>query len=430
MALASLIYPPILFLGLTLWLSILFPPGRPQALEAPSTHQADLQADSTKAVILPAIPLSSGFKPSPVSFLIGAGISAAILIHRYLLEPTSARFGPLANSTIAAQTAEFYERGRVPIFHYFQHPMHLPWPNALFADLLARTPGLSRLIPLLAILLGVWGYQTWLAPKFGKFQIPPLVWRLLVCSFIIYALAWPALFYLYVPERYLQLSMPILYTALLAALLERVWHWLSRTGGQSSIHKLKLAAPLIFCLIIFSRVWDANLMVPDADLIPVLTYLKHSPKATLIAATPGLASDIPAYAQRSVVLSEETYIPFHQSYFQEMKRRLQDFLVAYYSVTPTPLIQWIQRYSIQYILINTEDFAPKRTQKLEKKYYHSFPKNFYTQLTQGHRPNDYLLSHPRSACRVMESGPYILLSGQAILNQNCWVTAQDDEAPR
>ncbi len=408
MALASLIYPPVLFLGLTVWLSTLLP--RLGPLAGPLWVKPPVSSPKSQSSKLTSL----------LFFGISLGVSGGILIQRYILEPASARFGPLANSVIATQTPEFYERGRVPIFHYFQQPIHLPWPTRLFAELLARTPGLSRLIPLLAILLAVWAYQKWLAPRFGKLQVPPITWRLLACSVITYALAWPALFYLYVPERYLQLSMPILYTVLLAAFLERLLFWLAQSGGTLLAHRLKLAAPLLLGLVIFSPLWDENLMVPDPALQPILNYLSHTPKATLVAATPALASNIPFYARRSVLLSEEACIPFHRRYFQEMKARLHAFLIAYYSVTPAALNQWLQRSSVQYLLINTDDFTDQRIRKLDKKYYHSFPKSFYTQLTAAHRPEDFLLSHPKAACRLVESGPYILISAQRVLNGACW----------
>jgi hypothetical protein len=402
--LASLIYPPILFLSAAIWLTCFFPLG--QASQRPLNLQN--------------VPLATPAPPDKISFLIGVGGGLAILANRFLMAPANPLFGALTNSAVAAQTPEFYQGGRVPIFHYFQSPIHLPWPNALFANILARTPGINRIVPLLGILLVYWLFQKFLAPKMGALKIPALAWRTFNSAIGLYILAWMVLFYMYVPERYLQLSIPVLYTFLLAGLLNVVIQRISKIKIGTPLKRFLMACPLLLSGLIFSFVWDENMMLPNPEMSAIFEYLKHTPKNTLVATTPGLASDIPFYAHRSVLVSQEAYIPFHQAYFQEMKSRLKDFLVAYYSVEPAPIIQFIRKYHVDYMVVNTQDFRNHQTDRLSKKHYHSFSRDFYAQLLKGHTEQDYLLSHPQPSCRVLESGQLILISTQALLKKSCW----------
>jgi len=405
--LASLIYPPILFLSAGIWLLGFLPPSFLNA----STEQPENN------------------KPDFITFLWGIGGGLAILIYRFVLAPIHPVFGQLTNSRIAAQTPEFYEGGRVPIFHFFHHPLTLTWPDSLLGELFARTPGASRLLPLAGILLAAWGYKKLISPKLGKLKIPSLVWQLLIASILLYILAWLMLFYLYVPERYLQFSMPVLYTFLLAGILNVLLDLIENSKLTARLKTGLLIAPFLFCILIFSKVWDQNLMLPQPDMLPVFEYLKQTPKNTMIATTPGLASDIPFYAKRSVILSQEGYIPFHQAYFQIMKKRLKDFLIAYYSKDPETVIRFIQQYKIDYIMVNRQDYLPERLRLLHKKYYHSFPKSFYRQLLQNDNGSQtFILSHPQPSCQVVHSGHYILLPTKAILTGNCLIPLKSTKA--
>lgn len=397
---ASLIYPPILFLNAGIWLSSFFT----------SSKQTEIASNNSE---------NNEIKPDKASFLVGIGGGLAILAYRFLVTPVSYALGPLANSTVAAHTPEFFEGGRVPIFHFFRQPIALHWPNLWVAELLARTPGLSRTLPLLGVLLIYWLFQKFLAPKIGALKVPKLAWRVLGSAIGLYVVAWFALFYLYVPERYLQLSIPVLYTFLLAGLLDVILRVISKVKTSDTLKTGFLITPLVLITLLFSWLWDENLLNPGIEMLTVCNYLKHTPKSTLIATTPGLADNIPLYARRSVLVSQEAYIPFHQGYFREMKMRLKDFLVAYYSTTPAPLIQFIQKYKVDYMMVNLQDYSLERTQKLSKKYYHSFSEPFYHQLTQNYKTQDFLLSHPNASCRVVQAGNYILIPTQAILKPGC-----------
>ena len=395
---ASLIYPPILFLTTAIWLLDFLPSRlKPQAPETPRPGKSEL-----------------------MTFCVGALSGLGILLYRFVLNPVNARFGSLINSTQAAQTVEFYQDGRIPIFHFFKLPIQASGATAFFSELLARCPGISWIIPLAGI-LAVYGiYQRWLAPRLGPLKMPNITWRVFAASVGLYVLAWPMLFFLYMPERYLQLGLPVIYTFLLAGLLEKLAEWISKSPLKPRLIQALQLSPLVVSLAIFSLLWNENLMTPKPHTQPIFEALRHTPESTVIAATPALASDIPLYARRSVVLSQEGYIPFHDKYFQEMKTRLKGFLTAYYSTTSEPVLQFIRQYKVDYMVINSKDFSPKRTQFLERKYYHSFPKSFYQKLLKNARPQDFLFSRIKPGCAVVESATYRLIPSAAILAGKCF----------
>lgn len=412
---ASLIYPPVLFLSAGIWLL---------ELELFTRTQRKPQASSLVTSIENA-PEPSLYAQEvandKLTALLGLSGSLGILLYRFVVHHINPMFGALTNAAQAAATPEFYAGGRVPIFHYFKAPIVYNGLSSLLMEFWARTPGLNRLLPLLGILLIYWGYQKWLAPRLVACKLPHLAWQTLIAAVGLYILSWPALFYLYVPERYLQLSLTVLYTLMLAGFLDIAVSLILKHGKGPQIKMAKIAlcaGPLALCAM-FSPAWDKNLAVPVPSMRPILGILKQTPKDSMVASTPGLASDVPYYAKRSVILSEEGYIPFHQTYFREMRTRLREFLSAYYATDPKAVASFIQKYKINYIIVNLADYNTEHTQKLWRKYYRAFPKSYFNELVQRRSPEDFILSHANPQCQVVHSGQLELLRAKDILAGWC-----------
>ena len=134
----------------------------------------------------------------------------------------------------------------------------------------------------------------------------------------------------------------------------------------------------------------------------------------MIAASPGLANNIPAYAFKSVILSNEAYIPFHQTYFREMKTRLKDWLAAYYSTKPQPVFNFIHKYHINYIILQQKDFQPDRLEAMAHHSYYAFSDPFYNTLKQSQLEKYYLWQLPAS-CFIYQTDDFKVLD-----TKKCW----------
>ena len=84
-------------------------------------------------------------------------------------------------------------------------------------------------------------------------------------------------------------------------------------------------------------------------------FLQSTPVNALIVAPLKLASNIPAFSYRSVLISSETNIPFHIDYYKEVKARTKAIDLIYHSKNNIEVKNIIQKYNIQYIIIDRKE---------------------------------------------------------------------------
>lgn len=387
LVLSALIYPPAFFLGLGLLLieTLL---GGPKAPE---------------------------FRARLGCLLTSFTASLGLLLWRSANNTEAASlFGRLHNNASVGTLSDFVQGGRVVLFPWGHFSHH--WPQGLqwFGQILERLPHLYILIPTASFALALWGYNQWLKPRWGALLIPSAVWRLLISSSLMYALAWRFLFYFYVPERYFQYTLPLIPAFMIGAIIYQLQR---RYSPQRRWAYLGLAG---LGLLITSFFWRADLMNPKHSERSLYQFLSQTPPDSLITASPGLASNIPLYAYRSVYISNEAYIPFHQRYFSEMKQRLKAFLEAYYAREPQVLAQFIENSGTRFFVIQTIDFKEPRLSDLPRRYYYAFQPDFFNALKQDpHKP--YLLLEAPTACMPFRTGGLRVVDAHCLLHQ--WRTS-------
>ncbi len=351
------------------------------------------------------------FKARLITFLSGLAGSLTLLFVRSANNPLAETFGPLSSNQSTEVLRDFYTGGRIVLFPWGNLSQSWPVGLKLMGECLERLPHLYIIIPTVVFLILIAAYHRFLQPRWGALLIPGRIWRLLFSSAILYGLAWVFLFYLYVPERYLQYSFPLIPTFMVGALLYQ-------TQQQGDWLKQRILPILIILTVgITALFWRDDLMDPKLQEKALFSYLKTAvPKPALIAAPPGLASHIPLYAFRSVFLSNEAYIPFHQTYFKTIKGRLKDWLSAYYSTDPRVLRQFIRQHHIDYLIVQTDDFSEKRLRGLAKRYYFAFEPAFFNQL-KANRQSGYVLEAKAQKARVFQSNGIQVFQAQALLDE-------------
>lgn len=345
--------------------------------------------------------------------------SLAILAQRYLGELHPHAFGPLVNTEQAEDMAEFYQGGRIEVFRF--HPTAMPEGHFLeeVLDLLIRMPTWLQILPLMILLLSWVVCDRWLKRYLGKPPFPTIMWDLIGVSLCLYFIAALSLFILYVPARYIEYTLSfslVVFIGGFTYLLEnKLWHYLPQRNLRIATSSVLVLLGILFT----SQAWKPNLIKVYSDQLLLYRYLSHVPKDANIAAPYTIASNIPAFSRRSVLVSREAAIPFHITYYQEMKRRLQDWLSVYYSTDPAVVPTFIAKYRLTYIIINLRDFQTSTIEQLDTLYFNAFLPQFIHRLRAGFPENTYVLTHIPKQCQSFQSGPYIVIPAKAFERQDC-----------
>jgi hypothetical protein len=194
--------------------------------------------------------------------------------------------------------------------------------------------------------------------------------QILMASFGLFLLAHLLLPRLYYPNRYtyhsLRFVMAIAAGLVVFTRLKAGQRWLKR---KRDVRNFTLKESCLISLV--GTLITINLLVPITPAFVFLMaswevghhpaiyeFLATQPKDVLIASLDDEADNIPAFAQRSVLVSGEFTFAFHVNYYNEMKQRAADTLQAQYSLKSSPLKRFIQRYNIDFLLVHNDFLKP------------------------------------------------------------------------
>jgi hypothetical protein len=332
---------------------------------------------------------------------------AVLGIARYVFQTPTQDFGHLTTAVRAEAMRFFYQGGRIELFPFSREPLVFDFPLNLLVDILERLPNLYILIPVVTFLGLLLLYNKTLRSRMGPLLIPPTLWRTLLGSCLLYTVAWLVLFYLYVPERYLQYTLPLVPTFLFGSLIYQL-----RQHFPDKKKWITLAF-VIIGIALPGLFWRPDLMKPQKADIALYNYIQTLPKDTVIAAAPSVASNIPLYSQRSVLISNEAYIAFHQGYFQTMRSRLKDWLQTHYATDWDRVLKYIDQYHADYLVLQPMDFKQNRLESLPDRYYYAFSPAFFQALRQP-SPHAYALMNAPGDCLIFQNKKYMVLGTRCL----------------
>lgn len=310
--------------------------------------------------------------------------------------------GPQVTLKDARGMAEFYPGGRSV---FFQN-------NWLLYVLIGRSGvgllHLSGFLILLALMIGVQGWR--------NFRVPPLAWRLLWTSLVLFALSHLLLFRLYLPSRY------TFYTVSLACIvtlgvnlnaflqgLRAAWPGLYRAYGRCTPGWRWTAVAV--CAMVYAAVqsqWisriDPRLVVLDRQDLDMLHFLARLPSQSLVAGHPRDMDNVPLVARRKVLANRELALPYYLGYYARVKKRLLDSLLAYYAGCWDDVWSVVQRYGIDVLVINKTRLRP---QQANGRMYDE-PFDRLLKARRGAASRRVLAQSPR-ALRCFENDRYVVL---------------------
>lgn len=231
------------------------------------------------------------------------------------------------------------------------------------------------------------------------------------------------LFKLHNPNRYTHTSIRIVLTLsaaiVLVGLLQILKAWMTERLPQSLGRS--------FLLTIVSTVLWGTLVFYPATLKDFLDikykqssqgelyhYLQKQPKDITIASLAVESGNISTFAARSVLVSPEHSIAYHQGYYRQIKARIQDLIEAQYTEHASVLHTVIKKYQITFWLLDQKSFNPEAIRDYDwLQQFQPQVSEVVSQLDQGKVP---LLSQLRSSCLVLEDQDITLLDAQCLLN--------------
>jgi hypothetical protein len=191
--------------------------------------------------------------------------------------------------------------------------------------------------------------------------------RILVAAVFLFFAAHALLFKLYLPNRYTIHIYPMV-LSLAAAVTMTVFFdyaldWAGRGGvsyvGLRKVMAIGLIVTAAAALVLFpsyaKRFPHRSWVIGES--FGLYDFFSHEPKDCLIATLSAEANYLPAFAKRSVLVGDHFANPYQVDYYLELTRRYSDLLNAHYSQDIGELRSFIEKYGVDFIVIDREAFT-------------------------------------------------------------------------
>ncbi len=276
-------------------------------------------------------------------------LAAAAITYAFSLEMTMAGYGPLVTAAEMTGKPEFGELGRFPIL-----PVSSLWYEIAYRPF-------ERLLPFrefgigLGILCALFlAYACYLgARRIPWKQLAPRLGGILslgCASLLLYFTARIVLLKLFIPTRYLEYTTVLVYTLLIGLCITPL---LNRLGRRKQL------LLLVCCMLLAGlRLQNEALQDYSADK-PLFEAVRSCSKDALFAGHPHTMDNVLAFGQRNVLSSYELAHPWCRGLWIKLKPRLNDFFTAYYSQDLETIRQFVRKYRIDYLVVDTRQFDPE-----------------------------------------------------------------------
>ncbi len=328
------------------------------------------------------------------------GVAAALVLVIVYGRPLPPDIGPRVTAEQARQMPEFSRAGRSPIFY----------PSPAMFYFLSGSAGVgfepvSFVTVTLVMLASVIAFRGLLSFE---------AWALAGTSFALYFAAHRLLFALYMPNRYVKYSLPVVVLLWLAALVPRVlderegWRPAVRASRRLSERPWLVTSILAVAVLAYGADATRRIAVrlhepPSAGREGAYRFLASLPKDTVIAAHPRDANDLPLRTRRSVLASTETSLSLLLGYYGRVAERIRAELAATYAVSFDDVDALHARYGADVFLVNRERYKPE-----QRTYYAPFKTDVEEWFDRGRELGFALLAPPKDRV-LFEDGNYMVV---------------------
>ena len=348
---------------------------------------------------------------------IGLLISVLVLLP-YVLIPSP--FDPTVSFEQARQIPAFFPDGRTSFFSddnfwkYWLGGRSGLFPNHVFVPLtLIFALFLPFLLPFkrLPVVANI-------KPEVG------IIGKLMIVSLGLFFLAHLILFTLYLPSRYTQHSIRIIFAfaaaITLTILIDSLLRWGENRSRSKQLWKLPIVlssltvigVAVLFYPSFLDEFPDPNYKIGQAPQI--YQFLNQQPKDTLIVTLGGEADNIPTFAKRSVLTSKELAIPYHLGYYLPLRDRVMATIKAQYSPNLKEVTTFLNRYGVDFWLVEKNAFT---VQYIDN---HRWMQEFQpvTNRARSQLENETIpfISTKIETCSVLKTKGYFVLDTQCLTN--------------
>lgn len=334
----------------------------------------------------------------------------------------SSKYGPLISIAEAMKTPEFMAGARVSFF-YNNNPLQY-W----FAG---PETGVFPYVGPAQIFIGI------LLPIFLPFRDRftlsknitsgiKVLTETAIASFGMFFAAHLLMFKLYGPSRYTQHSLRIVLAICSAILLTLLLDAAFRLAYKKTLIRL---LPLVFnFLILLAVVVYPNTLrffprpgYVMGEVPGIYQFLQQQPKDSAIASFALEANNLPTFAQRPILVAREYSLPFHTKYYAQIRQRIIDLVSAQYSTDVKEVRQFIQKYNIDFWLLDRTVFERNYFAELNAanrrwlELYQPATNQAKANLERGDIP---ALAKFMNSCSVFEEAELVLLKAECIVKSD------------
>jgi hypothetical protein len=360
---------------------------------------------------------------------------AALVVTFLILLPyvlSSSEYGPLITVAQAKSLLHFQNRGSVQFFGE-------NWWNYWFASRNSRSSlQLNWLFSSQILFLGLF------LPIFLRYpsrfplanrvtSATTILSQIIFVSLFLFFLAHALLFKLYLPSRYAHsllymicLASAITLILVVDALIYFLEKWVSQGNNNNSKLQNKkqiLAQTLVLILAIIFLLYPSRFLNLTSTHRynygtekQLYEFLGKQQKDSLIASLSQEASNLPSFAQRSVLAAPKFTVPYELGYYNQFRSRVIDSINAQYSDNLEIVKAFINKYGINFWLLDRESltFDYVHNNSWLRQFQPTVPQ-IKEKLEQGLVP---VLTTLKEQCTVFENERLFLLEAKCILQSS------------
>ena len=328
-------------------------------------------------------------------------------------------FAPIISKEEARNLPEFNPNGRSRYFDdenpigfwisngrsgMFARLSQMPWPNGL------------------AVLLPFFVYFKHKLPHIKKENLA-ILGKIILVSFGLYFLAHITLFELYLPSRYttrtFRLIIDISGALVVYLLIQTSFNYLQKF---SNIYIKKILPVIVSCLLIVPIILYPSFLsnFPKGNYVigqrpQIYQFFAQQPKDILVASLATEADNISSFSARSVLVSREHSIPYHNGYYlNKLRSKIIDTIKAQYTTDLFELQEFINKYQIDFWLIQKNSFTEQYLQK--NKWLQQFKPAIINAETTL-KDQQPVLQKFTEKCQVLEDKGSIIIDAQCLKSQ-------------
>ena len=247
-----------------------------------------------------------------------------------------------------------------------------------------------------------------------------IIIQLILASLGMFCFAHLALFRLHLPGRYTQYSFTIILAILTGISLITLVDLLLRLAIGKTLWQKIVSLLVVFVIIsgltgypVFMESFLSGNYI-KSNLDELYNFISQQSKDIVIASTSLEAGNIASFTGRSVLVSVEHTIPYHQGYYQKIRQRYQDIISAQYSPNKSDLQKVIDKYNISFWLLDDKTFSEKYIAK--SGFLNQFQPEIKQALENLRLGKTPALLKLKENCTSFSQQDYLLIDSKCLMN--------------